>query len=384
MSSFEQIEGKVQPYQWGGFEFIPTLLSQPSTSDTPSAEYWLGSHPSAPSTIKNNGLSIVDHLQKNAAPPLQFLFKILDVKEMLSIQSHPTAQQAESGFEKENKLGIPLTAKNRNYKDKCHKPELMVALSPFWLLHGIKSLVEIEKALSQKPYLKALLTVLREKGLMPAFELALDLKNEKVIEAHAHLLEEFSNSAKTYDKSSIEFWIHRWVTLNPNSLNGILTLFFLNLVKLESGDAIYQPPGLLHAYLEGQNVELMANSDNVLRAGLTPKHIDVGELLSTCTISSSSPLDFTIKTKLLANKAIEYTTPFEDFQLEAFSSLRANTIEWRADQSEILFCYSGSAIIEDKHGNKTPLKQGETLLILPGNTLTAQLSNATLYKAKNT
>lgn len=394
MTNFVLIEGKVQPYQWGGFNFIPDLLSgnqtpSPENSSNPSAEYWLGDHPSAPSLICDNSVSektINQYLKSKSAPPLQFLFKILDVKDMLSIQSHPTMQQAKDGYVRENQQGISLTAKNRNYKDECDKPELMVALSEFWLLHGIKPIAKIEQSLATKPYLAPLLGVLKEHGLTAAFEFALNLENETVGTMHAHLTEDFSTATsrqEKFTKDNIDFWIHRWISQNPDTVNGILTLYFLNLIKMKTGEAIYQPPGLLHAYLEGQNVELMANSDNVLRAGLTPKHIDVAELLNTCNLNSSNPSDYIIQQRLKPNQIVEYTTPFEAFKLEELSSSRSKTVVWQSKQPEILFCYKGTAKISSDHGQNHDLNTGEALLILPGSNLTAVLDAATLYKARN-
>src|SRR5690606_7232556 len=143
-----RLTGKVQHYAWGGYSYIPQLLDMPAGKE-PAAEYWMGAHPSAPSVIQLNGdnttldqlisrqpAAIIGQQVWDRFGELPYLFKVLDVKDMLSIQVHPTEAEAEKGFARANEAGIPLSAAHRNYKDANHKPEIMVALSEFWLLHG--------------------------------------------------------------------------------------------------------------------------------------------------------------------------------------------------------------------------------------------------------
>ncbi|MBC7588692.1 MAG: mannose-6-phosphate isomerase, class I, partial [Chitinophagaceae bacterium] len=155
-----QLKGKVQHYAWGGSSFIPSLLHIDNAENKPHAEYWMGTHPSAPSELFDGAASISldQFIQQNPIKvlgekvfkqfkALPYLFKVLDVNDMLSIQVHPSKAEAEKGFDAEEAAGIPLNAPNRNYKDSNHKPEIMVALSEFWLLHGFKSKEAIEKML---------------------------------------------------------------------------------------------------------------------------------------------------------------------------------------------------------------------------------------------
>ncbi len=143
-----KIKGRVQNYAWGGKNFIADLLDI-HHRDQPIAEYWMGAHTKAPAIVESTSQALDELIASspqemlgkavaNKFGELPYLFKVLDVEDVLSIQVHPTKSEAETGFEKENKLGIPLSAANRNYKDKNHKPEVMVALSEFWLLHGFE------------------------------------------------------------------------------------------------------------------------------------------------------------------------------------------------------------------------------------------------------
>lgn len=385
MNTLMPISGRVQAYQWGGFDYLPQLLQYTNTEQQPQAEYWLGVHPAAPAQVQTptGDKAMADVLEDHNCK-LDFLFKILDVREMLSIQVHPTREQAAQGFYRENEQGIAANAKNRNYKDINHKPELMVALSEFWLLHGFKTEAEIATSLASKNYLAPMLERLNQNGLRAAFELALDSDNPVIKEVNRNLQLDFNGKDAVVDKNHIEFWIQRWLDTNPQSVKGLLTLYFLNLVKLAPGDALYQPAGLLHAYLEGQNVELMANSDNVLRAGLTPKHIDVAELLKIGNITSTAPKDYLIQPQRLPNGERRFPTPFEEFELSELHSARSERVCWRSSTVEILMCLRGEAKVSNGTQQQR-LRHGQTLLILPDADIKVEFCapQSQLYKAKN-
>lgn len=374
-----KIRGRVQAYQWGGTCFLPDLLGYTNPSQQPQAEYWLGAHPSAPASVSGREIPLGDFLSEQQAPPLQFLLKILDVRDMLSIQVHPNKEQAKAGFARENALGIALDAKNRNYKDANDKPELMVALSEFWLLHGFRPIAQIAELLENKSYLAPLRDILLKDGLAQAFAHALEFSSSATQTMQQALAQELRGKS-ALDKNTPEFWIQRWLEKNPTVENGILTLYFLNLIKVEPGMAVYQPDGLLHAYLEGQNVELMANSDNVLRAGLTPKHIDVAELLAICTIEPTNPNDYVIHPEIMPNGERRFITPFTEFELAELNAQSQSVIEWDVTAPEIIFCYQGSATL-----NATlDLQKGESALLLPGEKIALHLQkDAILFKARN-
>ncbi len=292
-----RLKGSIQHYSWGGNTYLPKCLHHENTDQKPFAEYWLGVHAGGPATINlgNSAHTMLSHLissnklkhlgketvdQFNALP---FLLKILDVKDMLSIQVHPNKERAQKGFEKEEHAGVPLSAPHRNYKDQNHKPEVMIALSDFWLLHGFSD--NIEERLTQYNFLQQFLPIYKTNGLKGLYGHLLSMPQEvanEVIGVHAKEILPFYNNNEL-GKDSPDFWAARAIVnlcKDGNYDKGIFSIYLMNILHLQPGDGIFQRAGLLHAYLEGQNIELMANSDNVLRAGLTNKHIDIPELLA--------------------------------------------------------------------------------------------------------
>ncbi|MFM7838442.1 MAG: mannose-6-phosphate isomerase, class I, partial [Chitinophagaceae bacterium] len=281
--SLYEIQGVVQPYSWGGPNYISELLGVPNPAGQPQAEYWLGAHPNAPARVIQ--------MQKEQASPLDqlialhpreflgesvyrqygrlpYLLKILDVKDMLSIQAHPSKSAAEKGFQEEEKRGIPLQAADRNYKDDNHKPELMFALSEFWLLQGFKAPALLESTLQQVTELQFLLPVWKKGGYTSLYETVMLLPQAEVQRVLTPLFDRLlpAYEAGKLKKESPDFWAARacQTFCKSGSLDrGIFSIYLLNLVQLKPGQAVYQDVGVLHAYLEGQNVELMANSDNV-------------------------------------------------------------------------------------------------------------------------
>ncbi|MBX9733795.1 MAG: mannose-6-phosphate isomerase, class I, partial [Chitinophagaceae bacterium] len=287
----------VQHYAWGGTTFIPALVGVSNEDQKPCAEYWMGAHVSAPSTLQLNGETIGLNKLIEQYPQevltntvfdrfgeLPYLFKVLDVREMLSIQVHPTKEEAEKGFDKENEAGIPLQAAYRNYKDRNHKPEVMVALSEFWLLHGFKSKSALEQTLENIAEFNVFIPLFKKEGIRSLYQLVMEMdqaavntilfslvKREIRKKQNGELTKQDPGwwAAKAYEESGRKEHMDR----------GIFSIYFFNIVQVQPGEAIFQKAGVPHAYLEGQNIELMANSDNVLRGGLTPKHVDVPELM---------------------------------------------------------------------------------------------------------
>jgi mannose-6-phosphate isomerase len=338
------LHGVVQYYDWGGHNFIPDLLGVENATCRPFAELWIGAHAKAPSLADVGGAQEpLDELIAEApdailgqaanarfAGRLPYLFKILDVRKMLSIQAHPTLTQARRGFARENAEGISLEASCRNYKDDNHKPEIGVALTQFWMLHGFRPLEQIAESFSQTPELGA---------LMPDFPQRLGQAGHHDHEARRGLLRELYSTGMTMPqeqvdlllnallarlraeqpahKDSADYWALRAAENFPlpggHRDRGIFSVYLLNLVHLQPGEGTFQPAGVLHAYLEGVNVELMANSDNVLRGGLTSKHVDVPELLSILTFEGGTPNVF--GGELVSSQERIYRTPAEEFEL---------------------------------------------------------------------
>jgi mannose-6-phosphate isomerase len=260
---------------------------------------------------------------------LPYLFKVLDVHKMLSIQAHPTLAQARAGFARENAEGIRLDAGHRNYKDDNHKPEIGVALTEFWMLHGFRPLEQIAATFGQTPELRALMPDFlqrlaaaghdhdtRRSLLRELYSRVMTIPQEQVDLILNPLLSRLQ-ATKISDKNSADYWAVRAAENFPlpggHRDRGIFSVYLLNLIHMQPGQGTFQPAGVLHAYLEGVNVELMANSDNVLRGGLTTKHVDVPELLNILTFEGGTPEVFDGH-QVSAQERV-YRTPAEEFEL---------------------------------------------------------------------
>ena len=353
-----RLKGKVQHYTWGGYNFIPELLSLKNAEEKPFAEYWLGAHPNQPSTLRSGTDEIPlnvfiannpDSLGSAAKQfdTLPFLLKILDVRQMLSIQVHPNKTSAEIGFKKENESLIALNASARNYKDSNHKPEMMVALSDFWLLHGFKPANKFIETLAAIPDLEFLKQEFEEKGYNGIYAKLMLMEQQEVNKILKPIIDKILPLYENGEllKSQESFWAARAAKTfctNGNYDRGIFSIFFFNLVHLKKGEGIYQGAGLPHAYLEGQNVELMANSDNVLRAGLTDKHIDVGELLKHVAFVETIPEIFGSHADV--KEEMHFKTPAKEFELYR-SQLEENKIELHTKSAEIILVLGGNVTI---------------------------------------
>lgn len=353
------LKGKVQHYAWGGFNFIPELLGTGNIEKKPFAEYWLGAHPAQSSILEQDGQEIMlNQLIEKAAPhilgentvrnfqSLPYLFKILDVRQMLSIQVHPSKGSAEEGFRKENEKGIPLTAAHRNYKDDNHKPEMMIALSDFWLLHGFKPATELEELFSKTSELSFLKNYFNAADYKTLYDVVMTMPQQKVND----LLQPLANRiTPLYQKGLLQkqdedFWAARAVQTfckNDSYDRGIFSIYLFNLVYLKKGEGIYQAAGLPHAYLEGQNVEVMANSDNVLRAGLTDKYIDVPELLQHVRFEATHPCILQATGKGISS----FSTPAKEFAVTEYNLSKGAMEQFTTASPEIVFVVEGSLAI---------------------------------------
>lgn len=389
-----KLKGVIQHYAWGGHSFIPQLVNNNADINKPAAEYWMGAHPSAPSKIlvgndwiNLNQLIIEDPLSTITASvmsrfgELPYLFKVLDVKDMLSIQVHPTKESAELGFAEENKAGIPLHAPHRNYKDQNHKPEVMVALSEFWLLHGFKSKSALEEVLLNTPELKILLPLFKQEGIKGLYQFVMEMAQEDVNNMLEPLVKRAIRLKKegSINKTNPGWWaakLYEENGLTENIDRGIFSIYFFNIVQVHKGDAIFQKAGVPHAYLEGQNIELMANSDNVLRGGLTPKHVDVPELMKHTLFESVVP-DI-MKGNPGAGGELVYPCPVPDFGLSKIEMSVGKDYQATSFSLEILIVTEGSVLVNQN----MVLKKGEAAAILAETqySLTAT-GNCTIFKA---
>ena len=376
----ELLENPVRPYAWGSRTVIAELRGEPSPSPHPEAEMWLGAHPGDPSHLvgaDGGRTSLLDALRADPegllgpdrcakwSGSLPYLLKVLAADEPLSLQAHPSSAQAAEGFARENAAGIPVDAPTRNYRDASHKPELICALSEFHALVGFREV----------PQTLALLRALDVDGLAP----------------HVALL------AAEPDAAGLRALFTTWITLPQSVLDravpalqaacvrlaqeggefgrearmalelserypgdaGVLAALLLNLVVLQPGEALFLPAGNLHAYLSGAGVELMANSDNVLRGGLTSKHVDVAELLRV--------LDFTPRTPPVLRGApeggwVRYDTDAAEFLLRRFESPAEADVAVPDGGPRILLCTTGSALVRAAGGNSLPPGGAERVL----------------------
>jgi len=400
------IKGAIQNYAWGGKKFIPELMKLQNVDSQPFAEIWLGAHQRGPAQLNVDGkeVSLKDFLGKNPqalgekvinkfGERLPYLFKVLDVKKMLSIQTHPTKKAAEIGFAREEKAGIAITAFNRNYKDDNHKPEVMVALTEFWLLHGFKSLEAIEEVLKSVPEFKMLLEYYQrilqkevDQKLYHFYKNLMVMSQRTVDEILQPLAERLSLdfSQNKIQKNSPDYWTA--LAFRDNMLEGghfdrgVFSIYIFNLVCLQKGEGIFQDAGIPHAYLEGVNMELMANSDNVFRGGLTVKHVDVNELLEQVSFKTVIP---NILTGTEIDRGVKvYQTPAPDFELtriflkdlEKYSCQNAMT-------PETLIVMEGEVVVQSEN-DEFRLERGGAFFVASGAEYTlASDGTAVVFKA---
>jgi len=357
-----KLEGKLQYYDWGGHSFLSQLLSIPNPTQRPMAEYWMGAHEQASAELMAAGdhkIRLNEYIRSfpdqtigsvtwDRFGGLPYLLKILDVKDMLSIQVHPTKENARKEFALENKKGVGLKESHRNYKDENHKPELMYALSEFWLLHGFKSKDLLRSALNRVPELNFLAPEFEKGSYEGMYRVVMEMKQDNVDRLLRPLLERIipAYQDNLLQKSNEDFWSARAaLTFNRGQHidRGIFSIYFFNLLNLHPGEAIFQDAGVPHAYLEGQNIEIMANSDNVLRGGLTPKHVDVRELMKHIVFSETIPNR--IEARKVSDHEIVFPTPAPDFELSILRLREGEALLAEAKGAEIYFVVDGNAEI---------------------------------------
>jgi mannose-6-phosphate isomerase len=391
------LKNTIQEYAWGSYTAIPELLGNNSPASIPQAELWMGAHPKAPSMALCNGkqLSLLEWVEKHPKAilgekvaekfqcKLPYLFKVLAAAKPLSIQAHPSVDQAKEGFERENRLGIPFDAFNRNYKDDNHKPECICALSAFWALNGFRKISAMMPLLKRicPPGLEKSLDFFRQRpdsvGLKHFFQvlMTMDRKSQKKVVDEA-----VKNAQSVKDEDPAYQWM---IDLNqeyPSDI-GVFSPIILNLICLEPGQAMFLPAGTLHAYLEGVGIELMANSDNVLRGGLTPKHVDVKELLNVLNFEEHD-IDI-LHMERISSCEHRYESFAEEFALSVI------TVKTGMDYCsstkrcvEILLCTAGDADVTDFTGSKLiHIIKGMSILIPAAVKKYSIQGNAVFYKA---
>lgn len=390
-----KLKGKVMHYAWGGAHFIPQWMGVENSKHQPYAEYWMGVHPLAPSLLLTDekAFSLRDNINENPIRflgervykqfgELPYLFKVQDVKEMLSIQVHPSKTEAEKGFAAEEAAGIPANAPNRNYKDKNHKPEVLVALSEFWLLHGFLEKGLMKKTLQSVPEFETLFPVFETQGYKGLYKQVMEMPQEQLNVLLLPLVQReiIRRQNNELTKQHPGWWAAKlFETGTPENIDrGLFSVYFFNIVKVNPREAVFQGAGIPHAYLEGQTMELMANSDNVLRGGLTPKHIDIPELLKHTSFEGIVPT--VIKGDELGGGEKNYPCPVPDFGISKIELSAAQMHTGKASSLEIIVVMEGE--MQVKGSTTLLLKKGEAAAILPGETyLISTMQTLLAYKA---
>ncbi|MFF4581971.1 mannose-6-phosphate isomerase, class I [Streptomyces sp. NPDC001373] len=385
----DRLTNTIRPYAWGSATAIPALLGVEPTGE-PQAEMWMGAHPGAPSRLDRGAgettLSAVIAADPEGelgpaavakfGPSLPFLLKILAAGAPLSVQVHPDLAQAKAGFEDEERRGVPIDAGHRNYKDANHKPELICALTPFDGLCGFRPPAEAADLLeglgvdSLKPYVDLLRAHPEEAALREVLTAVLGADRADM----AHTVAETAAAAERLGGPYAPYagLVHDY----PGD-PGVIAAMLLNHVRLQPGEAMFLGAGIPHAYLDGLGVELMANSDNVLRCGLTPKHVDVPELLKVVVFEPSAPGVLRPE----ADGEEVYETPIDEFRLSRFALAPGgapHTLPGTTPQ--ILLCTAGQCTARSAQAGELALVPGESVFVPAGETV--ELSgNGTVFRA---
>ena len=373
----QQLRGTVRSYAWGSRTAIAELTGRPVPTARPEAELWLGAHPASPSSVGVPGVStsLLDVIEADPQAQLgpgcrtrfgdrlPFLFKVLAAEEPLSLQAHPSAQQAQQGYAAEQRRQIPLDSPERSYRDRHHKPELVCALTRFDALVGFRPIdrtIALLRAMdcpALRHYLDLLAAQPNADGLRALFTTwitlpaaALRALLPTVLAGCTQLARdggEFVAEARTVAELGRRY---------PGDV-GVLGSLLLNRITLEPGEALYLPAGKLHAYLGGVAVEVMANSDNVLRGGLTRKHVDVPELLRVLDFVAG---DVAVLHGDQVGGERVYRTTASEFRLSHLVLSAGAPATMAHEGPQILFCTAGTAQLQCE-GAELRLDQGQAV-----------------------
>ncbi|KOG57352.1 mannose-6-phosphate isomerase [Streptomyces griseoflavus] len=381
----DRLTNTVRPYAWGSTTAIPELLGTEPTGE-PQAEMWMGAHPGAPSrTDRGAGpVSLADVIAADPerelgpdavrafGPRLPFLLKLLAAGSPLSLQVHPDLDQAKEGYADEERRGVPLDAPHRNYKDANHKPELICALTPFEGLCGFRhpaetvALLEALGVGALKPYADILRAAPADAALREVLTAVLSAdhaETAETVEQAAAAARRLATEGGPYaDACAAYAAIAHHYPGDP----GVLAAMLLNHVRLQPGEALFLGAGIPHAYLGGLGVELMANSDNVLRCGLTPKHVDVPELLRVVRFE---PRDAGVLRPEEATASGEevYGTPTDEFRLSRFVLAPGTAPHPLDDRTpQVLLCTAGEVTVRSGTDGAATLAPGESVFVRAG------------------
>ncbi len=397
----DRLRTVVMPYAWGSRTAIAELTGRASPTSSPEAELWMGAHPMAPSRVSRGGeeQSLAEIIAQCPARELgaevvgsygarlPFLLKVLAAAQPLSLQAHPDSERAKIGFDDENRRGIPKDATVRSYRDSSHKPELLCALGPVDALCGFRRIADTLRLVGELgvKQLNAHLAPLRASpnsaGLANVFSTLMTLAPAEAAPlAHATASAAAglvaAQGPKTRTRASMFLREYAWVVrlneLYPGDI-GVVSALLLNLVHLEVGEALYLGPGNLHAYLDGVGIEIMASSDNVLRGGLTKKHVDVAELVRVLDFAAGPASPIVARER--GDHERVWDTPAHEFQLSAIDLLPGESVRRNVRGPEILMCSAGDATIFPDDGTKAVALERGSSAFVPASTARYEVRN---------
>ncbi|MCG8462677.1 MAG: mannose-6-phosphate isomerase, class I [Holophagales bacterium] len=384
-----ELRNPVQAYPWGSRTAIAELLGEPSPAAEPQAEMWMGDHPRGPSEIHLGGewLLSSEAIRRHGScllgegvlraygGRLPFLYKVLAAAEPLSVQAHPDPEQARRGFAREEAAGIPRGAFTRNYRDRNHKPEILYPLGPFVLLRGFRPAAEVDTLLARAGVGRFLPPAAGPGGLRALFAAFLELEGEALSGALQRL-----ERGRARLEPTERTWVGRLARAFPGD-RGALAPLLLRLLRLGPGEAIYTGPGVLHAYLGGLGIELMANSDNVLRGACTGQHVDPDELLRVVRFEEADEGRIPPATTGGNGRAeeVHFETPADELLLSRLSpalgrpavfepsrtgagAVSSNGASRRSAGPEIFLCIEGQGSVHVPGQGPFPYRRGSTFL----------------------
>ncbi|MDD7962169.1 mannose-6-phosphate isomerase, class I [Microbacterium thalli] len=365
------ISNSARDYAWGSDTLIAELQGR-EPSGTPEAEIWFGDHPGSPSRVDDGtGRPLDRALAEVGVEPLPYLLKLLAAGMSLSIQAHPSRDQAAEGFAREEQAGVPRDAAERLYKDENHKPEIIVALSErFRALVGLRPLAETRRLLSSlpgRPGVRALAAALDEVDdeddaavLHRVMGWVLSGEATEVVDDLAAALTGADADDATSGFAAERAVLRRIAEQFPAD-PGLVVATLMNLVELSRGEALFAPAGVLHAYQDGLGVELMAASDNVLRGGLTPKHIDVPELMRIVdTGTGPAPI---VEPDEIAPGVFSYDAGVPDFRLVRVEATFEAVAEMPLTGPAIVLATTGDVVVE-AGGDRVELVPGTAAVVI--------------------
>lgn len=374
--SLHKLENVIQNYAWGSRSAIGEMFGISNPTNEPQAEIWMGAHPNGCSKLADSGQLLSDYIGQNRTKTLgaytaarfgelPYLFKVLSAETPLSIQVHPSKRKSELGYAREHLDGTEINQATLNYKDPNHKPELIYALTFYKAMNGFRPIAQIV-CLFKEAQIHTLDEEISKLEFQPTsdalrafFTTIMSLEGERKQQALNELYAACERPAKTALgrealSYSDDFRAHYMDDI------GLFAPLMLNTIELAPGEAMFLQAETPHAYVQGTGLEIMANSDNVLRAGLTPKHIDVPELIDNTRFCSIDPASIKLKPIFKDNK-LSFPVPVDDFGFDIVTSTGEAACQY-VRSAEIVFCIEGEVTV-CVNAQEITLKRGESAFI---------------------